>query len=91
MTQPQTLYLCLNDNTEVRMKAKANFMCCIFTDVVSIYTVQHLWECGPLLSGRSRDRIPVNVTFSAYVHIGPGAHPAACTMGTGPYSGARAG
>ena len=36
-----------------------------------------------LCFGRSRDRIPVWVRFSAPVQTGTGVHPAACTMGTG--------
>jgi hypothetical protein len=34
---------------------------------------------------RTRDRIPVGARFSAPVKTGPGAHPAPCTMGTGPF------
>jgi hypothetical protein len=33
------------------------------------------------------DRIPVGARFSAPVQTGPGAHPASCTMGTGPFPG----
>ena len=35
-----------------------------------------------LRAGRSGDRIPVTVRFSATVQTGPGAHPGSCTMGT---------
>ena len=34
------------------------------------------------LTGRSRDRIPMGVRFSAPVHTGPGAHPASYTIDT---------
>jgi hypothetical protein len=37
--------------------------------------------------GRFGDRIPVEARFSAPVQIGPGAHPASCTMGTGSFGG----
>jgi hypothetical protein len=39
-----------------------------------------------LQAGRSGDRIPVEVRFSAAIQTGPGAHPASCTMGTGSLS-----
>jgi hypothetical protein len=42
-----------------------------------------------LRAGRSGDRIPVGVRFSAPVQTGPGAHPASCTMGTGSFPGGR--
>ena len=54
--------------------------------------------CGPgsivgiateLRAGRSRDRIPVGVRFSAPVQTGPEAHPASCRMGTGSFPGVR--
>jgi hypothetical protein len=51
-------------------------------------------ECGYsdwLRAGRSRDRIPVGARFSAPVQTGPGAHPAACTMGTGSFPGVESG
>ena len=35
-----------------------------------------------LRAGRSGDRMSVGARFSAPVQIGPGAHPASCTMGT---------
>jgi hypothetical protein len=39
-----------------------------------------------LRAGWSGDRIPVVARFSAPVQTGLGAHPASCTMGTGPLS-----
>ena len=39
---------------------------------------------------RSRNRIPVAAGFFAPVHIGPGAHPASCTMGTSCLPGGKA-
>jgi len=42
-----------------------------------------------LPAGRSGDRIPVVVRFSAPVQTGPGAHSASCTMGTGSFSGIK--
>jgi hypothetical protein len=38
-----------------------------------------------LRAGRSGDRIPVAVRFSAPVQTGPGAHPTPYTMGTGSF------
>ena len=35
------------------------------------------------------DRIPVGAKFSAPVHVGPAAHPASCTMGTGSLLGVK--
>ena len=42
-----------------------------------------------LRAGRSGDRIPVEARFSAPVQIGPGAHPASYTMGTGSLLGVK--
>jgi hypothetical protein len=39
--------------------------------------------------GRSGNRIPVEVRFSAPVQTGPGAHPASYTMGTGSFPGVK--
>ena len=44
-------------------------------------SLYHL-SCG--LDGPG-DRIPMGVIISARVHIGPGAHPASCTIGTGSF------
>jgi hypothetical protein len=42
-----------------------------------------------LQAGRSGDRIPVGARFFAPVQIGPGAHPASCTVGTGSSRGRK--
>ena len=42
-----------------------------------------------LRAGRPGDRIPVGARFSAPVQIGPGAHPASYTMGTGSSPGVK--
>jgi hypothetical protein len=36
-------------------------------------------------------KIPLGARFSASVQIGPGAHPASCTMGTGFFPGVESG
>jgi hypothetical protein len=41
------------------------------------------------IAGRSGDRIPVGERFFAHVQIGPGAHPASCTMGTASFLGVK--
>jgi hypothetical protein len=56
------------------------------TNNVYVYTlwVEYLSRCSDwLLAGRFGDRIPVGVRFFAHVQIGPGTHPASCTIGTG--------
>jgi len=59
------------------------------TDIIlTEHTVAHsdwLW------AGRSGDRIPVGVRFSASVQNGPGTHPALCTMGTESFLGVNGG
>jgi len=42
-----------------------------------------------LRAGRSGDRIPVEVRFSAPVQAGSEAHPASYTMGTGCFPGGK--
>jgi hypothetical protein len=42
-----------------------------------------------LRAGRSRDRMPVEASFSAPVQTGPGAQPASSTMGTRAFSGKK--
>jgi hypothetical protein len=49
------------------------------------------WYSEWLRVGRSGDRIPVEVRFSAPVQTGPGAHLASCTMGTGSFPGVKSG
>jgi len=44
-----------------------------------------------LRAGRSSDRNPVGTKFSAPVQTGIGAHPTACTMGTGSFKGLKSG
>ena len=39
--------------------------------------------------GQSDDRIPVATRYSVLVQIGPGAHPASCTLGTGSFPGVK--
>jgi hypothetical protein len=41
--------------------------------------------CDWLRDGRSGNRIPAGMRFSAPVQTGPGAHPASCTMNTGSF------
>jgi hypothetical protein len=42
-----------------------------------------------LRAGRSEDRVPVAVRFSAPVQMGSEAHPASNTMGTGSFLGVK--
>jgi hypothetical protein len=42
-----------------------------------------------LRTGRSGDRSPVGLRFSAPVQTGPGAHPASCTICTGSFPGLK--
>jgi hypothetical protein len=42
-----------------------------------------------LRAGRSGDRIPIGMIFSAPVRTGPGAYQASYTMGTGPFPGVK--
>ena len=61
------------------------FVCCCSTSgpgYISRYS-------DLLRAGRSRDRIPVEATFSAPVHTGPGAHPSSYSMGTGSFPGVK--
>ena len=44
-----------------------------------------------LRAGCSGDRNPVGARFSTPAQIGPGVHPAACTMGTGSFQGVKSG
>ena len=47
------------------------------------------WYSSVSIAGRSGDRIPVGVRFSAFVQTGPGTHPASYTMGTGSFLGMK--
>ena len=40
-------------------------------------------------TGRSGDRIPVEVRFSVSVQTGPGSQPASCTISTGSFPGVK--
>jgi hypothetical protein len=52
------------------------------TKMVVQYCINNTNAYTTLWAGQSGDQIPVGVRFSAPVQIGPGAHPASCTMGT---------
>jgi hypothetical protein len=54
----------------------------VWAGQISLYS-DWLW------AGQSRDRIPVGARFFAHVQIGPGAHPASCTVGTGYFLGVK--
>ena len=53
---------------------------------VSTHTANGPWQLSrynvSLPTGRSVDRIPAEVRFSALGQTGPGIHPVSCTMGT---------
>jgi len=55
-------------------------------DYVSLCLIKHTPR-----RRKSGDPIPVEGRFSAPVQTGPGAHPASCTMGTGPFPGVKSG
>jgi hypothetical protein len=53
-----------------------------------VSVVEWSWE---ITKGKAGYRIPVGARFSAPVQIGPGAHPASYTRGTGTFHGVAAG
>ena len=68
--------------------------------ITSLNTAHLLRFCGlgrsvgiatELRDGRSGDQIQVGARFSSPFQTGPGAHPALCTMGTGPFPGVKSG
>jgi hypothetical protein len=67
-----------------------------FSNRLSEFHVEYVASNGPgsvvgIATGYEldgpRDRIPVGSRYSAPVQTGPGAHPASCTIGTGPFPG----
>jgi len=67
----------------------------INSQVLNFVSLKILWAAIALSvyriakNGRFGDRISVRAIFSAPVHTGPGAHPAFCTKGTGPFHGVK--
>jgi len=53
--------------------------------ISNYFTYKHIQN------GRSGDRIPVGLKFSAPVQTGPGSHPVPCAMGTGSFPGVKSG
>lgn len=45
------------------------------------FCISYKHTSSPLVAGLSRDRIPVQVRFSATVQTSPGVHPASYTIG----------
>ena len=65
---------------------------CNFPDVTTLmWAGQRRRYSDWVRAGRSGDRIPVGARFSSPVQIGPGAHPASCTKGTGSFLGIKSG
>jgi len=54
-----------------------------------LYIISHEFQIDSVGTGRSGDRIPVGVIFSAPVQTGNGAHAASCTMGSGSLPGVK--
>jgi hypothetical protein len=55
-----------------------------------VYELLHVcWYSDSLQAGRSGDRIPVGVRFSAPIQSGPRVHPASYTTGTGSFPGVK--
>jgi hypothetical protein len=68
--------------------------------MLGLFCIENIVVSGPgssvgiateLRAGRFGDRNPVGARFSAPVQTGTGAHPACCTMGTGPFPGVESG
>jgi len=73
-------------------------LCLLVSSTVTVKTIGifyavyfHVRYSDWLRAGRSGDRIPVGVRFSAPVQNDPGAHPSSCTMGAGSFPRVKSG
>jgi len=57
------------------------------TTVLDLGSGEFIRYSDSLRAGRSGDRIPVEGEIFCTSSVGPGAHPASYTMGTGPFPG----